>query len=399
MDTDAVTDRIVSNVMSATGAQLLLKADSSASGGGGTNASSLAAATSDERCSGLFSKAAFDVMAKMATSGSKLSSEQASILCGAMETLRAAGIEQEGLIDFDGPILSDQHFAFNWTPPVAGSTLLSLQYICEFASRLLFLSVHWAQSIPAFQHLTLEVQTTLIRSCWCQLFVLGLAQTSQVMSLGTILAAIITHLQTIFQQETFSITRIKQVTEHICKLQDFVENFQKLSVDEREYAYLKAIILFSPEAVGSRMNNRQIESFQEMSATELRNHVSANSPETKSPPDSLDRYSKLLLRLIPLRSLMPNLTEELFFSGLIGNVQIDSIIPYILKMDANEFANQFSATTSASTSSVSATTSTTAAVSIATVASSGGGASRGTPTPTERSKSATTSDQESPSKT
>lgn len=32
-----------------------------------------------------------------------------------------------------------------------------------------------------------------------------------------------------------------------------------------------------------------------------------------------------------------SITEELFFAGLIGNVRIDSIIPYILKMDTGEY--------------------------------------------------------------
>lgn len=290
----------------------------------------------------VISKAAFDIMAKL-VAGSKISSEQECFLYGAMDAICRQGSDQDSLIDIEGPILSEQHFVFNWTPPVAPTSFLSLQYICEFASRLLFLSVHWAQSIPAFQHLTIEVQTSLIRGCWCQLFVLGLAQTSQVMSLATILSAVITHLQTTLQQDTFSLQRVKQVTDHICKLQDFVNTFQKLNVDEREYAYLKSIILFSPENVGIRLNNRQIERFQELCANELRNYVSSTSSESDL---TIDRYSRLILRLIPLRSLLPCLTEDLFFSGLIGNVQIDSIIPYILEMDANEFTNQFASTSS-----------------------------------------------------
>ena len=46
------------------------------------------------------------------------------------------------------------------------------------------------------------------------------------------------------------------------------------------------------------------------------------------------RISNLLLTLPNIRSLSSTITEELFFAGLIGNVQIDSIIPYILQMDA-----------------------------------------------------------------
>ena len=36
--------------------------------------------------------------------------------------------------------------------------------------------------------------------------------------------------------------------------------------------------------------------------------------------------------------LQPDLLEELFFSGLIGNVQIDSVIPYILNMQLAEYS-------------------------------------------------------------
>ena len=295
--------------------------------------------TSNERQNLMISKAAFDIMAKIA-SGSKSGSEQTAFLFGAIDAVCGQNSETEDLFEIDGPLLSEQHFVFNLTPPIAGASFLSLQYICESASRLLFLSVHWAQSIPAFQLMSIDVQTSLVRGCWCQLFVLGLAQTSQVMSLATILSAIITHLQTTLQQDKLSLLRVKQVTDHICKLQDFVNSFQKLGVDDREYAYLKAIVLFSPEnaGIGLMMNSRQIEKFQEKCVRELRHYINETSV---SGDEAGDRFSKLVLRLLPLRSLLPNITEELFFSGLIGSVQIESIIPYILKMDANEFNSEF----------------------------------------------------------
>jgi hypothetical protein len=49
--------------------------------------------------------------------------------------------------------------------------------------------------------------------------------------------------------------------------------------------------------------------------------------------------------LSPLRSIQPDVLEELFFAGLIGNVQIDSVVPYILKMESSEYQNQFGAGT------------------------------------------------------
>lgn len=52
------------------------------------------------------------------------------------------------------------------------------------------------------------------------------------------------------------------------------------------------------------------------------------------------RLSRLLLRLPALRLMSAAITEELFFAGLIGNVQIDSIIPYILRMETADYNTQ-----------------------------------------------------------
>lgn len=52
------------------------------------------------------------------------------------------------------------------------------------------------------------------------------------------------------------------------------------------------------------------------------------------------RLARILVRLPALRLMSANITEELFFTGLIGNVSIDSIIPYILKMETAEYNGQ-----------------------------------------------------------
>ncbi len=69
--------------------------------------------------------------------------------------------------------------------------------------------------------------------------------------------------------------------------------------------------------------------------------------ETKTYPNDPDRFGKLLLRLPALRLLNPGIMEELFFAGLIGNVQIDSIIPYILRMETTDYNAQITIATSA----------------------------------------------------
>ncbi|GAB6021136.1 Nuclear receptor sub 2 group C member 2 [Chamberlinius hualienensis] len=238
--------------------------------------------------------------------------------------------DSDTLFEMDGPLILDNHVQFNLNAPSPMPNYLNVHYICESASRLLFLSVHWARIIPAFQLLTTDVQCSLLRGAWCELFALGLAQCSQVMNLASILSAIVANLQNGIQQEKCTLTRLRQVTEHIYKLQDYVSIMLRLQVDEHEYAYLKAIVLFSPDHAAPN-NSRQVEKFQDMAYRELRSYIG------QTFPDNHDRFPKLLLRLPSLRSLQSNIMEELFFAGLIGNVQIENIIPYILRMETNDY--------------------------------------------------------------
>ncbi|XP_077981452.1 orphan steroid hormone receptor 2-like isoform X2 [Glandiceps talaboti] len=239
------------------------------------------------------------------------------------------------LIEIEGPLLTDTHFQFKLTTPSPMPQYLNVHYICESASRLLFLSMHWARSIPSFQALGQESHTTVVQRCWSELFTLGLAQCCQAMALSTILTAIVNHLQTSVQQgmHKLSADRVKIVMEHIWKLQEFVNSVTKLQIDSTEFAYMKAIVLFSTDHPGL-MNSRQIEKFQEKAVQELQEYV------TRTYPTSTDRFGKILLRLPALRLLNPSIMEELFFAGLIGNVQIDSIIPYILRMETADYNTQ-----------------------------------------------------------
>lgn len=51
-----------------------------------------------------------------------------------------------------------------------------------------------------------------------------------------------------------------------------------------------------------------------------------------------DRILKLLLKINILRALEPDLIEDLFFTNLIGSVQIGSVIPHILKLGGSSLS-------------------------------------------------------------
>ncbi|XP_006633373.1 nuclear receptor subfamily 2 group C member 1 [Lepisosteus oculatus] len=271
---------------------------------------------------------AFDTLAKALNPGDHPQGEH-------IETSMhlVSGDQSGSVVEINGPLLSDVHVAFKLTMPLPMPEYLNVNYICESASRLLFLSMHWARSIPAFQALGQDSDINLMKACWNELFALGLAQCSQVMNVATILTAIINHLQNSLQEDKLSPERVKIVMDHIWRMQEFCNSMEKLSLDAYEYAYLKAIVLFSPDHPGID-NILQIERFQEKAYMELQDYVAQTYPEDTY------RLSKLLLKLPALRLMSAAITEELFFAGLIGNVQIDSIIPYILKMESTDYNNQ-----------------------------------------------------------
>ncbi|XP_067684972.1 orphan steroid hormone receptor 2-like isoform X5 [Haliotis asinina] len=275
---------------------------------------------------------AFDTLAKAVQ---PQSSQSSTLDQSVSETsLNESGMSTESgdssfVIDIEGPILSESNFQFNLTTPSPMPAYLNVHYICESASRLLFLSMHWTRSINAFQILNPDLQTTIVRSCWSELFCLGLAQCSNTMCLSTILAAILNHLQASLQQEKADQDKVKVVIEHIIRLQDYITAMSQLQVTSAEYAYLKTLVLFFSDNPNIR-NKRQIEKLQDKTSKELVQHVQAMG-------SSSERIAKLLLRLPPLKTFSPNTMEELFFSGLIGSVQIDSIIPYILRMETAEY--------------------------------------------------------------
>ncbi|XP_074258502.1 nuclear receptor subfamily 2 group C member 1 isoform X3 [Saimiri boliviensis] len=269
---------------------------------------------------------AFDTLAKALNPGESTAC-QSSVVCMEGSVRLIPGESSINYTEKEGPLLSDSHVAFRLTMPSPMPEYLNVHYIGESASRLLFLSMHWALSIPSFQalgscaRLGAGVQcfftdavmvrypikllassnpptVTLLSSCdyrqensillvkayWNELFTLGLAQCWQVMNVATILATFVNCLHNSLQQDKMSIERRKLLMDHIFRLQEFCNSMVKLCIDGYEYAYLKAIVLFSPDHPGLE-NMEQIEKFQEKAYVEFQDYI------TKTYPD--DTYSSV----------------------------------------------------------------------------------------------------------
>lgn len=78
-----------------------------------------------------------------------------------------------------------------------------------------------------------------------ELFVLGLAQCSNDLSINTIITSLINSLKKSVVDEKISPINVKTISDHICRLQIFIQNMTLLNVDDYEYAYLRMLCLFN----------------------------------------------------------------------------------------------------------------------------------------------------------
>lgn len=113
-----------------------------------------------------------------------------------------------------------------------------------------------------------DIQTQLMRSCWSELFTLGLAQCSETINLSTILSAIQNHIQNkvstgndlyivlhrvsfiyllfIFAADAETTDRVREICDVIMRLQKIIISASALKIDRAEFAFLKTLVLLNP---------------------------------------------------------------------------------------------------------------------------------------------------------
>ncbi|ESO05174.1 hypothetical protein HELRODRAFT_77679 [Helobdella robusta] len=191
--------------------------------------------------------------------------------------------------------------------------LMGIENICEMAARLLFSAVEWARNIPFFPDLQISDQVALLRLGWSELFVLNAAQCSMPLHAAPLLAAAGLHVS------PMAADRVMAFMDHIRSFQEQVERLKYLQVDSAEYSCLKALVLFSSDACGLT-DCHHIENLQEKSQCALEEYVRTQYPDQPS------RFGKLLLRLPSLRTVSPQVIEQLFFVRLVGKTPIETLI-------------------------------------------------------------------------
>ncbi|KAF9807969.1 hypothetical protein SFRURICE_017141 [Spodoptera frugiperda] len=189
---------------------------------------------------------------------------------------------------------------------------LRLHAVCEAGARLLAAAARWLRAVPAAHALPFEIQVTLLKKCWPELFVLCLSMFSVQLSLGTLLPQLVAHLQTISASD-YSDERIAEVTSSLSRLQQFISHMEQLRLQQREHAHLRALCLFSPDGVPDFLT-RKLQDYQIKVLRSLR-----------ATCQDEDRLATLLLQLPVLRTFSGPFLEDVFFVGFVGDVSIDDV--------------------------------------------------------------------------
>lgn len=88
-----------------------------------------------------------------------------------------------------------------------------------------------------------DMQVSITKSAWSELFALGLIQSQDLLSLGSVMSGILLNHQLNSPNNT---VQLVTVAEHMTKIQSFLRSAIQLNMDDYEIAAMKALVLFSP---------------------------------------------------------------------------------------------------------------------------------------------------------
>ncbi|XP_016351739.1 nuclear receptor subfamily 2 group E member 1-like [Sinocyclocheilus anshuiensis] len=202
---------------------------------------------------------------------------------------------------------------------------VATESVCESAARLLFMSIKWAKSVPAFSTLPLPDQLSLLGDAWRELFVLGIAQWAIPVDSSTLLA--VSGMNT----ENTDSQRLNKIIAEIQALQEVVTRFRQLRLDATEFACLKCIVTFKAVSTHSGSELRSFRNASAIAALQDEAQLTLNSYIHTRYPTQPCRFGKLLLLLPALRSVGQSTIEEVFFKKTIGNVPITRLLSDMYK--------------------------------------------------------------------
>ncbi|KAH0504716.1 Hepatocyte nuclear factor 4-gamma [Microtus ochrogaster] len=193
--------------------------------------------------------------------------------------------------------------------------IASISDVCESMKQQLLVLVEWAKYIPAFCELPLDDQVALLRAHAGEHLLLGATKRSMmykdVLLLGN---------NYVIHRNSCEV-EVSRVANRV--LDELVRPFQEIQIDDNEYACLKAIVFFDPDAKGLR-DPVKIKNMRFQVQISLEDYIKDRQY------DSRGRFGELLLLLPTLQSITWQMIEQIQFVKLFGMVKIDNLLQEML---------------------------------------------------------------------
>jgi hypothetical protein len=170
--------------------------------------------------------------------------------------------------------------------------------------------ISWAKYIPAFCDLPVEDRLALVRGFAADNLILGLVRRSL-------------HLKDVLLLANGCVmdrdTAVEEIGVSNRILDELVKPLSRLKVDDTEFACLKAIIFFDPNATGLS-NPDKIHSLRLQAQHLLEDYIIERATEPRG------RFGEILLTLPALRGIIFRMLEEMQFRKFFGMAQIDKLL-------------------------------------------------------------------------
>lgn len=198
---------------------------------------------------------------------------------------------------------------------IRGKKIASITDVCDSMKQQLLVLVEWAKYIPAFCELPLDDQVALLRAHAGEHLLLGAAKRSMIYKDVLLLG------NDRVVPRNCSELEVGRVAVRI--LDELVLPFQDLQIDDNEYACLKAIIFFDPDAKGLS-DPTKIKRMRYQVQVSLEDYINDRQY------DSRGRFGELLLLLPTLQSITWQMIEQIQFVKLFGMAKIDNLLQEML---------------------------------------------------------------------
>ncbi|KAK9497642.1 hypothetical protein O3M35_004332 [Rhynocoris fuscipes] len=199
--------------------------------------------------------------------------------------------------------------------------IATINDVCDSMRQQLLYLVEWAKYIPAFSELNLDDQVALLRAHAGEHLLLGVARRS--LHLRDILLLGNNYIIPRYCAETSTSPDVDISKVGTRVMDELVTPLNEVQIDDTEFACLKAIVFFDPNAKG--LSNR-------LKIKYLRHQIQINLEDYISDRqyDSRGRFGELLLTLPALQSISWQMIEQIQFAKLFGVAKIDNLLQEML---------------------------------------------------------------------